>query len=134
MWRAVAGEFPTIHRMEPLTQLARRSKGQAPPPWVIWEALCDPWRSNDREWFDLRTGELAPRILESRKPDLVVWASIWEDRPELRIRFDIATGGAGSAVTWTLLGPELLSDDDIKRRRYRIDQLINGQLRETFDQ
>jgi hypothetical protein len=134
MWRAFAGEFPTIVRMEPLTQLARRSKGQAPPPWVIWEALCDPWRSKDREWFDLRTGELAPRLLDSRKPDLVVWSSIWEDRPELRIRFEIATGGAGSAVTWALLGPELLSDDEIKRRRYRIDQLINGQLRETFDQ
>ena len=87
MWRAVAGEFPTIDRMEPLKQLARRSKGQAPPPWVIWEALCDPWRSNDRRWFDLRTGEVSPRILENREPDLVVWSSIWEDRPELRIRF-----------------------------------------------
>ncbi len=64
----------------------------------------------------------------------MVWASIWEDRPELRIRFEIATSGAGSAVTWTLLSPELLSDNEIKRRRYRIDQLINGQLRETFDQ
>ena len=91
MWRAVAGEFPTIHRMGPLPELARRSKGQAPPPWVIWEALCDPWRSNGREWFDLRRGELAPRLLESRKPDLVVWSSIWEDRPELRIQFEIAT-------------------------------------------
>lgn len=134
MWRAVANELPTIHCMEPLTELARRSKGQAPPPWVIWEALCDPWRSNGRHWFDLRTGELVPRLLESRKPDLVVWSSIWEECPELRIRFVVTPAGAGSAVTWTLLGPELLSDDEIKRRRYRIDQLINGQLRESFDQ
>ena len=64
----------------------------------------------------------------------MAWSSIWEERPELRIRFEIATGGAGSAVTWTLLGPDRLSDDEVKRRRYRIDQLINGQLRETFDQ
>jgi hypothetical protein len=134
MWRAVAREFLTIHCMEALKELARRLKGQAPPPWVIWEALCDPWRPNGREWFDLRTGELGPRLLDSRKPDLVVWSSIWEDRPELKIRFEIAAGGAGSAVTWTLLGPELLSGDEIKRRRYRIDQLINGQLRQTFDQ
>lgn len=134
MWRPVGGEFRSIHRMEPLTELARRSKGQAPPPWVIWEALCDPWRSSGRDWFDLRTGELVPRLLESRKPDLVVWSSIWEERPELRIRFEITPAGAGSAVTWTLLGPEPLNGDEIKRRRYRIDQLINGQLRETFDQ
>jgi len=57
--------------MEPLTELARRSKGQAPPPWVIWEALCDAWRSNGRDRFDVRTGELVPGVLESRRPDLV---------------------------------------------------------------
>src|SRR4051794_9873592 len=116
MWRGGGGDFPTIHRMESLTELGRRSKGQAPPPWVIWEALCDPWRSKGREWFDLCQGELAPRLLDSRKPDLLVWSSIWEDRPELMIRFEIARAGAGSAVTWTLLGPELLSDEEVKRR------------------
>jgi hypothetical protein len=82
MWSAVAGEFPSIPCMEPLTEFAGRSKGQAPPPWVIWEAICDPGSRSSREWFDLRTRELVPDILESRKPDLVVWSSIWEDRPE----------------------------------------------------
>jgi hypothetical protein len=27
-----------------LVELVRRRKGQAPPPWVIREALCDPFR------------------------------------------------------------------------------------------
>jgi hypothetical protein len=134
MGRAVADEFPNIHRVDRPIQLARRAKGQAPPPWVVWEALCDPWRPNGREWFDLRPGELAPTVLETRKPGLVVWSSIWADRPELTIRFEIAPGGAGSVLAWTLLGPEVLSDDEINGRRYRINQLINGQLREAFDQ
>lgn len=62
-------------------------------------------------------------------------SSIWEDRPERWIRFDIEPDGEGSFVTWTLLGPEgALDEDEVKRRRHRLDELINGHLREAFDQ
>jgi hypothetical protein len=64
----------------------------------------------------------------------VVWSSIWEDQPHLRIEFEIEPGGSGSIVTWTLLGPEgQLEAEDLQRCRYRLNQLINGQLRDTFD-
>ena len=99
----------------------------------IWEALCDPFRSQRREWFDIRPGEVAPKVLRQEKPHVVVWSSIWEDQPDVRIEFEIEPGGDGSIVTWTLLGPDGLEAEDLKRRRYRLDQLINGQLRDTFD-
>jgi hypothetical protein len=120
--------------VDELTELARRSKTQAPPPWVVWEALRDPWRPDIREWFDTRPGEMTPAILHDQRPSLVVWSSIWPDQPQLQIRFDIEQSGAGSLVTWTLLGPEGLGDADLQRFRYRLNQLINGQLRESFDQ
>ena len=118
-----------------IRELTRRSKTQAPPPWVLWEALCDPWRPHGRQWFDIRPGEVAPTVLEEQKPQVVVWTSIWSHQPDLRIRFEIEAADGGSLVTWTLLGPHgRLDEDDVRRRRYRVDQLINGQLREAFDQ
>jgi hypothetical protein len=118
-----------------LIALAQRRKTQSPPPWVIWESLADPFHSKDRPWFDLRDGEQSPTILSATKPDAVTWSSIWSGHPELTVEFQIEPCGPGSAVTWTLFGPEgWLDDEDIRGRRYRLNQLINGELRETFDQ
>ncbi len=116
-------------------ELARRGKSQAPPPWVVWEALCDPWNMGEREWFDVQPGEVAPTVIEAERPRLVVWSSIWAGQPELRVRFDLEADGAGSFVTWTLLGPAgELAERDLRPRRYRLNQLINGRLRDAFDQ
>ncbi len=116
-------------------ELVRRGKSQAPPPWVVWEALCDPWSMGEQTWFDVQPGEVAPNTIKAERPGLVVWSSIWADEPELRVRFDLEPDGAGTFVTWTLLGPAgALDQSDLERRRYRLNQLINGRLRDAFDQ
>jgi hypothetical protein len=48
-------------------------------PWVIWQALCDPFRSEDRQWLDVRPGEQPPTVLSETKPRSGVWSSIWRD-------------------------------------------------------
>jgi hypothetical protein len=78
------------------------AKSQAPPDWVVYEALCDPFPKY-RQWFDLQADEVAPTILEHDRPHRVVWTSIWAGRPELRIEFEIDGGASGCNVTWTLL-------------------------------
>jgi hypothetical protein len=110
------------------TELARRQKSQAPPPWVVFEALCDPFPEY-RQWFDLQADEMVPTILEHDRPHRVVWSSIWVERPELRIEFEIDGGGSGCSVTWALLGPTALNPDAIKPLRYRLNQLINDRMR-----
>jgi hypothetical protein len=110
-------------------ELARRRKSQAPPPWVVCEALCDPFPEY-RQWFDLRADEVAPTILEhDRQPHRVVWSSIWVERPELRIEFEIDGGGSGCTVTWVLRGPTMLGAEELKPLRYRLNQLINDRMR-----
>ena len=112
-----------------VVELARRRKGQAPPPWVIYEVLRDPL-SGHRQWFNLQPGEVAPTILEDERPHRIVWSSIWTDRQDLRIEFTIEDdGGSGSMVTWTLLGTTTLDPADIRLRRYRLNQLINDRMR-----
>ena len=78
---------------------------------------------------------MAPRILHEERPARVEWSSIWVDQPELHIVFGIEPDDAGSFVTWTLLGNEgVFLQEDLRRRRHRLNQLINGQLRDAFDQ
>jgi hypothetical protein len=120
---------------EELIELAKREKAQDPPAWVVWEALSDPSTSTRGWlWFVAQAGEVMPTVLSAEKPHSVEWSSIWNDHPDLRIRFEIVAGRAGSFVTWRLFGrPHQLEPHDVRRRRYRLNQLINGQLREYFD-
>lgn len=118
-----------------LVVLAQKRKGQAPPPSVVWEALGDPLApSRGYVWFDQRPGEVAPEVLAHEQPHRLLWSSIWADQPDLRIELLVEADGSGSVVTWSLLGRAgQLDADDLKRRRYRLNQLVNGRLRDFFD-
>ena len=110
--------------------LRRRSKAQPPPAWAIYEALSDSIADQARRtWLDLRDDELPPRVVQAVFPSLVVWASLWPDRPDDQIRFDIED----QRLTWTLMGEA--SDEDAERLdqlRYRLDVMINADLRLSF--
>jgi hypothetical protein len=110
--------------------LRRRSKSQPPPAWAIYEALSDPIADQARrEWLDLHDGELPPRIVQAVFPSLVVWASLWPDRPDDQIRFDIED----QRLTWTLMGEASDADEErLDQLRYRLDVMINAGLRISF--
>ena len=110
--------------------LRSRSKAQAPPAWAMYEALSDPEQDQARrEWLHLRDGEVAPRVLEAVRPALVVWSSLWSDRPEDQIRFDIED----QRLTWTLLGEATEADGPrLDQLRHRLNVIINADLRYSF--
>jgi hypothetical protein len=56
-------------------------------------------------------GQLVTISERSHFPSVVIWASLWPDRPDDQIRFDIDD----ERLTWALLGEA--SDDDNGRRR-----------------
>ncbi|HLI56702.1 MAG TPA: hypothetical protein VKY26_06655, partial [Actinomycetota bacterium] len=116
-------------------ELGSRQRSQAPPPEIIWEALTDPYRPKGRQWLTLARDEVPPRILESIEPRLVVWSSLWPSRPNDQIRFDIAGDQSGSMLRWTLLSPDDPPDRALLGHlRYRLNFLINGELRLSFGQ
>jgi hypothetical protein len=115
-------------------ELASKERTQAPPAWVVWEALADPVHSGDRPWLDLDDNEVAPKILQASRPTLVVWSSLWPDRPGDQIRFELRPKDGGCAVRWRLLTPDPAPPEEVvRRRRHRLNFLINGKLRATFD-
>jgi len=115
-------------------ELASKERTQAPPAWVVWEALTDLGHSAAREWLDLEDNEVVPKVLESSRPTLVVWSSLWPDRPRDKVRFELRPKDGGCTVRWRLLTPDTApSAEVIRSRRHRLNFLINGKLRATFD-
>jgi hypothetical protein len=126
--------------MAELVELVRRRKSQDPPARLMWDALANPESCESRgwAWFKPQADERAPKILEADAPSHVVWDSIWRDHPDLRVTFEIEPHHTddryGCTVTWILYGPDgMLDAEDVRRRRYRMNQLINGILRDFFD-
>jgi hypothetical protein len=72
---------------------------------------------------------MEPVVIDASAPSLVVWSSLWPDRPRDRIRFTIDSDGAsGSRLKWSLETDEEAPDADrVKDMRHRINQLINGE-------
>ncbi|WP_248966091.1 hypothetical protein [Sphaerisporangium perillae] len=118
-----------------MIELGSRERTQPPPPHVVWRSLVDPWRPGGREWLDLRPDEVEPRILQAVEPALVVWSSLWPERPGDEIRFDVGPAQNGCALRWTLLTPgEAPERAVIDHLRHRLNFLINARLGFSFGQ
>ena len=101
------------------------------------DALVDPGRDPSRPWLTLAADEHPPDVLEAVRPHLVVWSSLWPQRPDALLRFDLPPGasGQGTDLTWTLLMQEPEPDPALLGHlRKRINQLINAELRYSFGQ
>ena len=116
-------------------KVASRRRSQPPPARFLFEALIDPHREPVRHWLDVRDNEIEPRIIEAVEPELVVWSSIWPDRPDAIIRFDIEAVGNSTTLCWTLFVEDRVpTESEVVRLRKRINTLINANLRFTFGQ
>lgn len=103
---------------------------------MLHEALSDPGRAAGRPWLRLIDEEQAPRVLQSSAPHRLVWSSLWPQRPDARIVFDLVTdGGSGTLLSWTLLVDEPMPGGALLGHlRKRLNQLINADLRHSFGQ
>jgi hypothetical protein len=119
-----------------VVEAGSRERSQPAPPHVIFEALTVPDRDPARPWLLLLADERPPRLIDAERPNLVVWSSLWEKRPDAQVRFDLAPdGAAGTRLRWTLLVVEPLPDPSLLGHlRKRLNELINANLRRTFGQ
>lgn len=115
--------------------LATRRRSQPAPPWAVVEALVRPDRDPARPWLLLRPEEVRPLVLEEG-PAHVLWSSPWPGRPALRVRLDVTArpdGADGADLRWTLLGDAPLPPEEVRPLRRRLDELLNRDLRQSFD-
>ncbi|GAA1955610.1 hypothetical protein GCM10009754_26650 [Amycolatopsis minnesotensis] len=106
-----------------------------PPPKAVWASLVNPHLDPARPWLDLLDDEVAPEIVEAVEPGLVVWSSLWPDRPDDRIRFDLEPDGGGTAVRWTLFTQGAApGESKLGHLRFRLNKLLYGDLRYSYGQ
>lgn len=118
-----------------MAEACSRKRNQPAPPAAILEALTDPYRDPTRPWLLLLEGEQTPRLVEVDKPDIVMWSSLWAERPDARIRFDLAAEDQETGLRWTLLLDEPLPERALLLQMCRrLNQLINANLRYSFGQ
>jgi hypothetical protein len=118
-----------------MIELGSRERGQPTPARIVWGSLARPRDPAARPWLDLLPDEVEPRIVESVAPTLVVWSSLWPDRPQDLIRFDIRPDGPGCRLRWTLLADEPPpTDSKLGHLRSRLNILINERLRLSYGQ
>ena len=116
-------------------ELGRRTRNLPAPPPIVWDSLADPHRPGTRPWLTLRSDEVEPSVLDSRKPVLVVWSSIWPQTPDQEIRFELASDGAsGTDLTWILTSPVEMDGAAVGHRRFRLNHLLWAELRYSYGQ
>jgi hypothetical protein len=121
---------------EPIAgELGSREREQPAPPHVVWDSLTRPRQRSARPWLDLLEDEVEPRVLESTRPERVVWSSLWPDRPDDRITFDLRPARDGCALRWTLTTPgPAPTASKLGHLRHRLNVLINERLRLSYGQ
>jgi hypothetical protein len=124
-----------LPRLPGVLEIGSRARSQPAPPGVVFESLTQPTRPAGRPWLALLDDEHVPDVLEAREPALVVWGSLWDRRPDARVRFDLDGDAGGTLLRWTLLVDEPAPDQALTGHlRKRLNVLVNAELRYSYGQ
>lgn len=117
-----------------MIEIGSRTHTLPPPPHVVHESLADPRRPQARPWLDLVDGEVEPTVLVSEAPHRVVWSTLWADRPDDEIHFDVEPRGAQTRLRATHLSPDPMPDEERTRAlRHRLAFVLGSDLRLSYD-
>lgn len=101
----------------------------------MFDDLCNPNRQPVRPWLDLQDDEIAPTVVDSNRPNYVVWSSMWIRRPDASVRFELVSARGGTDLRWTLYADDPMPDIGfVDHMQRRIGELINANLRYTYGQ
>lgn len=114
-----------------MIEFGSRARTLPAPPPVVWESLVAP-----QPWLDLLADEVEPRVVEAEKPGRVVWSSLWADRPDDEVHFELTPSeDGGTLARFTLLSSgEAPDESKTGHIRRRFNQLLFADLRYSYGQ
>jgi len=113
-----------------------RTRALPAPPHVVWDDLVARKHEGTRAWLALLPDEVLPEVVESSRPSLVVWSSLWPTRPGDLVRMTLSPKGLQTALRFVLLADgDAAPDEDLTRHiRQRVNELLYRDLRDSYDQ
>ena len=114
-----------------------RTRGLPAPPHVVWDDLVARKHEGTRAWVALQEGEVLPEVVESERPGLVVWSSLWPTRPRDSVRMTLEPKNrTETALRFVLLaaGDEAPDERMTRHIRQRVNELLFRELRQSYDQ
>lgn len=118
-----------------MIEIGSRAKRLPAPQRIVFDSLVEPHAPGARPWLNLRPDEIEPRVLEADRPNRVVWSTLWPDRPNDQVRFDLTTKRDDTLLTFTLLSPDGPPDERTAGHlRHRMSVLLFADLRYSYGQ
>lgn len=117
-----------------MIEIGSRARTLPAPPNVVWESLTRPRRPNARQWLELLSDEVEPRILAAERPNRLVWSSLWPSRPDDQVHFELtAVRGGETSLRFVLLTPDEAPDrSKAGHLRRRLNRLLFADLRYSY--
>lgn len=99
----------------------------------MWDSLTEPHAPGTRPWLALLDDEVAPEVLEGKRPDRVVWSSLWPSRPRDRVLLELTDDRGETSLRFTLLTPDGPPDESKTGHiRRRMNHLLFADLRFSY--
>jgi len=119
----------------PVREIGARARKLPAPQAVVWDSLMMPAEATARPWLNLLDDEVEPRVVSARKPDEIVWSSLWPSRPNDTVHLTLSTAGSETLLRFTLLTPDELPDSSkTGHLRRRLNYLLFADLRFSYGQ
>lgn len=116
-----------------MTTYGERTKRLPAPPHVVWADLVERRTTGTRAWLGLDADQVAPLVLDSVEPTLVVWSSLWPDRPGDRVRLELTAHGLETSLRFLLVADDDGPDEARTARiRHQVNRLLWADLRESY--
>jgi hypothetical protein len=114
-----------------MKSIRRVSKSLPAPVRIVRDNLIAP-ESGSRAWLSLGSDETQPRVLAA-SDESVVWSSLWLNRPNDEIRFELAAKNSECLLAWELFvdAPEP-EDSEAQAMASRVNKIVNNDLRRSF--
>ena len=116
-------------------EIGRRERRLPAPPHVVRRSLAEPHQPGARPWLRLLHDEVEPHVLRAEPPGLVVWSSLWPDRPDAVLTLDVRPAGTETSLRWTLTTTADPPDESLTGHlRHRVNELLWADLRLSYGQ
>jgi len=96
------------------------------------ETVFDALTTYREHWMHLHPGEVFPDVLESERPNRIIWSSFWPASPADTVELLLEESRGTTSVRWIWRSPAPPDDRGVGITRQRLNTKLGGDIRGWF--